>query len=403
MDREKLIERLKIKTEPNFLAEVGGLIHDFSYWYKGNNKVEIPWEISKPVFENKKFIKIKSIKESLSDMKVDDYLEFTVSIRKKSKKFLEKFFENNEDIVDLFYIYKYDDEGQFPFFLDILGNVDEDSIKDYSKEDFFFDFFLTFLDYFEYDYELAENITEISEKKDIYKEYENLNQLDIILNSNLKDKDTLSIVRALKNWESIYERLLVLIEKLEPIIIEDFHIVKDRYEESISKMIKDYYSFPLEVISKIGLKDIEYRNDEIISIGSRIIRYNSTSVYFPLVKLKKLKINVGLLMEDLIEYNKSDYDEEVFQRKLKSISDPTRFNIITLLMERPYYVKELAEAMHLSAPTLSYHLNMLQIDGFLGLKVKGKRTYYFLRKEAFLEIGENFIELSKGIKEEESD
>lgn len=403
MDREKLIERLKIKTEPNFLAEVGGLIHDFSYWYKGNNKDEIPWEISKPVFENKKFIKIKSIKESLSDMKVDDYLEFTVSIRKKSKKFLEKFFENNEDIVDLFYIYKYDDEGQFPFFLDILGNVDEDSIKDYSKEDFFFDFFLTFLDYFEYDYELAENITEISEKKDIYKEYENLNQLDIILNSNLKDKDTLSIVRALKNWESIYERLLVLIEKLEPIIIEDFHIVKDRYEESISKMIKDYYSFPLEVISKIGLKDIEYRNDEIISIGSRIIRYNSTSVYFPLVKLKKLKINVGLLMEDLIEYNKSDYDEEVFQRKLKSISDPTRFNIITLLMERPYYVKELAEAMHLSAPTLSYHLNMLQIDGFLGLKVKGKRTYYFLRKEAFLEIGENFIELSKGIKEEESD
>lgn len=403
MDREKLIERLKIKTEPNFLAEVGGLIHDFSYWYKGNNKDEIPWEISKPVFENKKFIKIKSIKESLSDMKVDDYLEFTVSIRKKSKKFLEKFFENNEDIVDLFYIYKYDDEGQFPFFLDILGNVDEDSIKDYSKEDFFFDFFLTFLDYFEYDYELAENITEISEKKDIYKEYENLNQLDIILNSNLKDKDTLSIVRALKNWESIYERLLVLIEKLEPIIIEDFHIIKDRYEESISKMIKDYYSFPLEVISKIGLKDIEYRNDEIISIGSRIIRYNSTSVYFPLVKLKKLKINVGLLMEDLIEYNKSDYDEEVFQRKLKSISDPTRFNIITLLMERPYYVKELAEAMHLSAPTLSYHLNMLQIDGFLGLKVKGKRTYYFLRKEAFLEIGENFIELSKGIKEEESD
>lgn len=403
MDREKLIERLKIKTEPNFLAEVGGLIHDFSYWYKGNNKDEIPWEISKPVFENKKFIKIKSIKESLSDMKVDDYLEFTVSIRKKSKKFLEKFFENNEDIVDLFYIYKYDDEGQFPFFLDILGNVDEDSIKDYSKKDFFFDFFLTFLDYFEYDYELAENITEISEKKDIYKEYENLNQLDIILNSNLKDKDTLSIVRALKNWESIYERLLVLIEKLEPIIIEDFHIVKDRYEESISKMIKDYYSFPLEVISKIGLKDIEYRNDEIISIGSRIIRYNSTSVYFPLVKLKKLKINVGLLMEDLIEYNKSDYDEEVFQRKLKSISDPTRFNIITLLMERPYYVKELAEAMHLSAPTLSYHLNMLQIDGFLGLKVKGKRTYYFLRKEAFLEIGENFIELSKGIKEEESD
>lgn len=403
MDREKLIERLKIKTEPNFLAEVGGLIHDFSYWYKGNNKDEIPWEISKPVFENKKFIKIKSIKESLSDMKVDDYLEFTVSIRKKSKKFLEKFFENNEDIVDLFYIYKYDDEGQFPFFLDILGNVDEDSIKDYSKEDFFFDFFLTFLDYFEYDYELAENITEISKKKDIYKEYENLNQLDIILNSNLKDKDTLSIVRALKNWESIYERLLVLIEKLEPIIIEDFHIVKDRYEESISKMIKDYYSFPLEVISKIGLKDIEYRNDEIISIGSRIIRYNSTSVSFPLVKIKKLKINVGLLMEDLIEYNKSDYDEEVFQRKLKSISDPTRFNIITLLMERPYYVKELAEAMHLSAPTLSYHLNMLQIDGFLGVKVKGKRTYYSLRKEAFLEIGENFIELSKGIKEEESD
>lgn len=403
MDREKLIERLKIKTEPNFLAEVGGLIHDFSYWYKGNNKDEIPWEISKPVFENKKFIKIKSIKESLSDMKVDDYLEFTVSIRKKSKKFLEKFFENNEDIVDLFYIYKYDDEGQFSFLLDILGNVDEDSIKDYSKEDFFFDFFLTFLDYFEYDYELAENITEISEKKDIYKQYENLNQLDIILNSNLKDKDTLSIVRALKNWESIYERLLVLIEKLEPIIIEDFHIVKDRYEESISKMIKDYYSFPLEVISKVGLKDIEYRNDEIISIGSRIIRYNSTTVYFPFVKLKKLKINVGLLMEDLIEYNKSDYDEEVFQRKLKSISDPTRFNIITLLMERPYYVKELAEAIHLSAPTLSYHLNMLQIDGFLGVKVKGKRTYYFLRKEAFLEIGENFIELSKGIKEEESD
>lgn len=403
MDREKLIERLKIKTEPNFLAEVGGLIHDFSYWYKGNNKDEIPWEISKPVFENKKFIKIKSIKESLSDMKVDDYLEFTVSIRKKSKKFLEKFFENNEDIVDLFYIYKYDDEGQFSFLLDILGNVDEDSIKDYSKEDFFFDFFLTFLDYFEYDYELAENITEISEKKDIYKEYENLNQLDIILNSNLKDKDTLSIVRALKNWESIYERLLVLIEKLEPIIIEDFHIVKDRYEESISKMIKDYYSFPLEVISKIGLKDIEYRNDEIISIGSRIIRYNFALVYFPFVKLKKLKINVGLLMEDLIEYNKSDYDEEVFQRKLKSISDPTRFNIITLLMERPYYVKELAEAIHLSAPTLSYHLNMLQIDGFLGVKVKGKRTYYFLRKEAFLEIGENFIELSKGIKEEESD
>jgi predicted transcriptional regulator len=62
----------------------------------------------------------------------------------------------------------------------------------------------------------------------------------------------------------------------------------------------------------------------------------------------------------------------------KSLSDPNRLRIVGLLAVRPHAVEELAEILHLGAPTVSHHLGRLAKAGLVQAKAEGYYSIYRL-------------------------
>jgi biotin operon repressor len=54
---------------------------------------------------------------------------------------------------------------------------------------------------------------------------------------------------------------------------------------------------------------------------------------------------------------------EALVRFYKALADPTRLRMVALLLERPMYGQELAEALGIKPPTVSHHLSELRAAG----------------------------------------
>lgn len=70
----------------------------------------------------------------------------------------------------------------------------------------------------------------------------------------------------------------------------------------------------------------------------------------------------------------------------KALSDETRLNILKLLSKRKWYGKELALKLKLSNSTVSYHLSMLLINGFIKEENSDNKIYYTFDKENIKKI-----------------
>src|SRR5579859_6214202 len=66
---------------------------------------------------------------------------------------------------------------------------------------------------------------------------------------------------------------------------------------------------------------------------------------------------------------------------LKVLADRSRFRLLSLLSEREYTVKELAEALELKEPTVSWHVMMLRNHDMVEMRQEGTSHYYRLKQE----------------------
>ncbi len=69
---------------------------------------------------------------------------------------------------------------------------------------------------------------------------------------------------------------------------------------------------------------------------------------------------------------------------LKTISDPSRFIILLLLLEKAYYVMDLKKKLKIEATLLSHHLMVLRKEGILISKREGKHVLYTLAPDVKL-------------------
>jgi len=66
---------------------------------------------------------------------------------------------------------------------------------------------------------------------------------------------------------------------------------------------------------------------------------------------------------------------------LKVLADKSRFRLLSLLSEREYTVKELAEVLELKEPTVSWHVTMLRNHDMVEMRAEGTSHYYRLKQE----------------------
>ena len=99
-----------------------------------------------------------------------------------------------------------------------------------------------------------------------------------------------------------------------------------------------------------------------------------------------------LIINNELKNLKEDEDFKFgnIKEQLKALGDSTRFNIIKLLKDRPYYLKELADALGLTSPTVSHHMDELLQAGLVKITNKGRRIYYTLDLESMRNISEFF-------------
>jgi len=68
------------------------------------------------------------------------------------------------------------------------------------------------------------------------------------------------------------------------------------------------------------------------------------------------------------------------------LAEPTRRQILDLLLERPHAVGELVERLGASQPGTSKHLRVLREAGLVNVRRQAQRRWYELRPEPLSEI-----------------
>ncbi len=112
-------------------------------------------------------------------------------------------------------------------------------------------------------------------------------------------------------------------------------------------------------------------------------------------RLKNLIDSEVCLAEDLEKYRKelirlAEEKADVKQsrkqgRFFKALSDEKRIRILKLLTVREMCVCELMIALDVTQPNLSYHLRILENQGFVNRRKEGKWAYYSLTNSKAIE------------------
>lgn len=388
-------DNFNLIKKPLLVNEAGLLIYLYTNYLAANNKNFFSFEDSYPGFNYSQDMNLTSIDTAFYNNK--SYTDFIRSIKKETLPHLEEFFnDQNEDILNLFYIFTENDGNYLPFMAGVFQNINVTSIEDFSYELFDLVFNLSFLRYIGVDIDDPElKSTTIKEwsKKALKSDF-----LSLIASLPYEDKFSMALLRSFSNKKSIYDRLYPILEKICQILENNFPKIQDEFMDHFDKIKKDDYKKVSEVIDQVGLASFLSKRDEPLNIYGLILAPNMTMIQFISEDYNDAFIKFGI-------YSNKDFIEKENKLKhlsqyLKILGDPTRIDILDLLKEKNYYAKELSDKLYITPATLSYHISQLHVCGFIGAYIEGRKTYYYLRRPGFEKVIEELTEFSKDIKEE---
>lgn len=82
----------------------------------------------------------------------------------------------------------------------------------------------------------------------------------------------------------------------------------------------------------------------------------------------------------------------------QALADPTRRAILKLLRDGSRTAGEIAEAFHLSKPTLSHHFRVLEDAGLVRSERRGTFIVYTLQSSVIEDLAAELLELSTGMR-----
>ena len=381
--------------KPLLVNEAGLVVYLYTNYLAAKNKDFISFEESYPGFNYSQDMNLTSLDTAFYNNKA--YTDFVRSVKKESLPYLEEFFhDQNEDILNLFYIFTENDGNYLPFMAGIFQNINVTSIKDFSYELFDLIFTLFFLKYMGVeldDAELKSNTIKEWTKKALESDF-----LSLISALPYEDRLAMNLLRSFSNKKSIYKRLYPLLEKICEILDNNFPKIQDEFTEHFEKIKKDDYKKVGEIIEQVGLLSFLEKRDKPLNIYGLILAPNMTMIQFISEDYDDAFIKFGIYSNK--DFVKKENKLKHLSQYLKILGDPTRIDILDLLKEKNYYAKELSDKLYITPATLSYHISQLHVCGFIGAYIEGRKTYYYLRRPGFEKVIEELTEFSKDIREE---
>lgn len=391
-------KKFKLIRKPLLVNEAGLVIYYYTNWLAASNKGQYSFDVAYPGFTFSKDWMLISIEDVFSSEKA--YVDFIKKVKTEAFPYLEDFFTGqNSDILNLFYIFTENDENYLPFFAGIFQNLNIFDLEELTYERFkeVYDFcFLKCMGVEISDENHKDLKSLIDSKKKLLKR-----DFPYLL-SKLPYRDELSmeLVRSSTNTRSIYDRLVPLLNKLCEIIKKNLPLIEGDLNEHFDHLEEDNFKILRDLSDQVGINPLLNKIGSHLNVYSLIIapnmemiQYMSEDNDFAFIKFgifaDKEKKNVGKL--------------KLLSQYLKVLGDPTRIDILDLLMEKSYYSKELSDRLFITPATLSYHLSQLHVCGFVGAYIEGRRTYYYLRKPGFKKIIDDLNDFCKNIREENHD
>lgn len=389
-------DNFNLIEKPLLVNEAGLVIYLYTNYLAANNKSFFSFEESYPGSTNSEDLNLVSMNNRFSDNKT--YKDFIRKVKKESLPYLEEFFHNqNEDILNLFYIFSENDMNSFPFLAGIFQNINVFDIKDFTYELFENSFDLHFLHYMGVDLD-EPNFNESSSIKEYLNKAFKINFLDLMNSLPYEDKLSMALLRSFSNKRSIYDRLYPLLENICNILENNFYMIEDIFLDLFDHIKKDDYKRINELIDLVGIRDLLARRTKALDIYGLIIAQNTSMFQFFTDNSDYTFIKFGIFSDKKVA--KEGNKLKLLRQYLKILGDPTRIDILDLLKERNYYAKELSDKLYITPATLSYHISQLHMCGFIGAYIEGRKTYYYLRRPGFEKVINELTEFSKDIREE---
>ena len=388
-------DNFKLIEKPLLVNEAGLVVYLYTNYLAAKNKDFFSFEDSYPGFNYSQDMNLTSLDTAFYNN--TSYTDFVRGVKKESLPYLEEFFhDQNEDILNLFYIFTENDGNYLPFMTGVFQNINVTSIEDFSYELFDLVFNLSFLRYIGVDIDDPElKSTTIKEwsKKALKSDF-----LSLIASLPYEDKLSMALLRSFSNKKSIYDRLYPLLEKITNILENNFPKIQDEFMDHFEKIKKDNYKKVREVIDQVGLGSFFEKKEEPFNIYGLILAPNMTMIQFISEDYDYAFIKFGIYSSK--EFVKKENKLKHLSQYLKILGDPTRIDILDLLKEKNYYAKELSDKLFITPATLSYHISQLHVCGFIGAYIEGRKTHYYLRRPGFEKVIEELTEFSKDIREE---
>lgn len=389
-------DNFNLIEKPLLVNEAGLVIYLYTNYLAANNKSFFSFEESYPGSTNSEDLNLVSMNNRFSDNKT--YKDFIRKVKKESLPYLEEFFHNqNEDILNLFYIFSENDMNSFPFLAGIFQNINVFDIKDFTYELFENSFDLHFLHYMGVDLD-EPNFNESSSIKEYLNKAFKINFLDLMNSLPYEDKLSMALLRSFSNKRSIYDRLYPLLENICNILENNFYMIEDIFLDLFDHIKKDDYKRINELIDLVGIRDLLARRTKALDIYGLIIAQNTSMFQFFTDNSDYTFIKFGIFSDKKVA--KEGNKLKLLRQYLKILGDPTRIDILDILKERNYYAKELSDKLYITPATLSYHISQLHMCGFIGAYIEGRKTYYYLRRPGFEKVINELTEFSKDIREE---
>lgn len=221
--------------------------------------------------------------------------------------------------------------------------------------------------------------------------------------SYLSESCKLDVLRIFTNPKWALDKFYNAYSLCQKAIEKNLILVEERYDEfkAFLKSEKGLSQYEKTFRIKESFDNIDevlsHREEDTVYIYVGLSGYYTGSINLSLEKDSQFWSYIGILLFDLRKLTKDakNVRGEIIE-KTKALGDYSRFDILEVLEERPYYVKELAEKLGVSSASLSHHLNLLFQAGFITANIEDRKTYYSINKDTFRELGEKLIGISEG-------
>lgn len=214
------------------------------------------------------------------------------------------------------------------------------------------------------------------------------------VNKKLDDKEFMAILEAMdieegmkwniwriyQNFDEHVDRVVAVVLKLIPKIREvyaNYEHAFDEFHEYWETACQDSSFY--EKLKKSVKISGNLEQDEIVFHPNYVL-CNSIQFTTNDRTMKRLYLYLGVLFREDSFVNDAKLSRSEMLIRFKLLSDASKYEILQLLKNERKYGLELAEHLHLSAATISHHMNALSTCGLLNMEKDANRVYYRLNK-----------------------